>query len=127
MAKFPLNRQKASGGVSSIAPVLSGSAPAGVDKRRGVRVNSCVPVALEWDGDGQVLRKEAKTRIVGPYGCMVVFPQHLEIDQKVNVTNLASSQTNTAVVVWRGHERPEGWELGIELINPNMDFWGFEL
>jgi len=38
-----------------------------------------------------------------------------------------SRQTNPAVIVWRGNERAEGWELGIELINPQMGFWGVEL
>jgi hypothetical protein len=126
MAKFPTTRPTSSGSVKPASP-LSGSAPMGTDKRRGVRVNSRVPVALEWDADGEALRNEAQTRIVGPYGCLVVLRQPLEIDQKITITNLASSGTNPAIVVWRGHERPEGWELGIELINPNMDFWGFEL
>ena len=70
--------------------------------------------------------RKAKTRIIGPYGCLVVLPQSLEINQQVRVTNLVSSQANEAVVVWRGHHRAEGWELGIELINPEMDFWGLE-
>lgn len=126
MVKFPTTRPGIPG-ASNAHPALSGSGPAGVDKRRGVRVNSRVPLVLEWDGNGEVRRKEAQTRIVGQYGCLVVMPQHFEIDQKITITNLASSRTNPAVVVWRGHERPEGWELGIELINPDMDFWGFEL
>jgi hypothetical protein len=57
----------------------------------------------------------------------VVLQQHLEIDQHVQVINLASSQANPAVIVWRGHERAEGWELGIELIDPEMNFWGLDL
>src|ERR1700687_3625737 len=106
MAKFPTRRQPHPSGSTNPTPVLSGSAPAGVDKRRGVRVNSRVPVSLEWDANGEVLRKEAQTRIVGPYGCLVVLHQPLEIDQKITITNLASSgtnpATNPAIVVWRG-------------------------
>jgi hypothetical protein len=105
----------------NVAPV------AGREKRRGVRVNSRVPIALEWDSDGKSLRKEAQTRVVGPYGCLVVLPQNLEVQQQIRVTNLVSKQTNPAVVVWRGLERAEGWELGIELINPQMGFWGLDL
>ena len=99
----------------------------GSEKRRGVRVNSQVRVALEWDSDGQLRRGEAHTRVVGPYGCMVVMAQNLDVDQRIQVTNMVSSQTNPAVVVWRGKERAEGWELGIELINPQMNFWGLDL
>jgi len=97
------------------------------EKRRGVRVNSRVPVEVEWDVGGEVRRGEAQTRVVGPYGCLVMLPQSLELRQPIRLTNLVSKQSNPAVVVWRGHERAEGWELGIELTNPQMDFWGFEL
>ena len=99
----------------------------GREKRRGVRVNSRVPVTIEWDLGGILQRGEAQTRIVGPYGCLVVLPQGLDVAQRVQVTNLVSRQSNPAVVVWRGNERSEGWELGIELINPEMNFWGLDL
>ncbi len=97
------------------------------EKRRGVRVNSQVPVVVEWDTGGELQRGEAQTRVVGPYGCMVVLPRSLEVKQQIQLTNLVSKQSNPGVVVWRGHERAEGWELGIELTNPQMDFWGLEL
>src|SRR5450759_2673646 len=84
----------------------------GREKRRGVRMNSRVPVAIEWNLSGTVERGEAHTRIVGPYGCLVVLPRGLDLDQKVQVTNLVSRQSNLGVVVWRGNERTEGWELG---------------
>jgi hypothetical protein len=57
----------------------------------------------------------------------VVLPQNLEVDQRIQVTNLVSSRASPAVIVWRGHERAEGWELGIELIDPEMGFWGLDL
>ena len=99
----------------------------GAEKRRGVRVNSRVPLAVEWDKAGQVVRKEAHTRVVNPYGCLVVLQHNLELNQHVQVTNLVSRQSIPAVVVWRGHERTEGWELGVKLIDPEMDFWGLDL
>jgi len=40
---------------------------------------------------------------------------------------MVSKQTNPAIIVWRGQERADGWELGIELINPRMGFWEFDL
>lgn len=97
-------------------------------KRRGVRVNSRVQVALEWQGEaGAPCRGEAHTRIVGPYGCLIVLPHKLELEQRIVLTNLVTHQSNPAIVVWKGNERAEGWELGIELIDPKMDFWGLEL
>jgi hypothetical protein len=112
-----------------IHPVANARAapPTGREKRRGVRVNSRVPIAVEWDAGGESLRKEAQTRVVGPYGCMAVLPTNLEVAQSIRLTNMVSKQTNSGVIVWRGLERSEGWELGIELINPQMGFWGLDL
>jgi hypothetical protein len=98
------------------------------EKRRGVRLNSRVPVAIEWqDAVGAVVREQAFTRIIGPYGCLVVLPKDLSVEQHLRVVNLANEQTNPGVIVWKGSEQTEGWELGIELTQPPMDFWGFEL
>jgi len=109
--------------VANAKPAL----PAGREKRRGVRVNCRVPIAMEWTAGGQLLRKEGQTSVVGPYGCMVVLPANLNVSQAIQLTNLVSKQTNAAVIVWRGQERSEGWELGIELINPRMGFWELDL
>ena len=109
------------------APIADSTPRDGREKRRGVRVNSRVPVAVEWDTEGELRRGEAQTRVVGPYGCLVVLQQNLQVKQHIQLTNLVSKQSNPAVIVWRGNERAEGWELGIELINPQMGFWGVEL
>lgn len=98
-------------------------------KRRGIRLNSRVPVAIEWQQNGArpLCREEGFTRVVGPYGCLVVLRASLDVDQSLRIVNLATSEMNSAVIVWKGHERADGWELGIELIHPTMDFWGLEL
>lgn len=98
------------------------------ESRRGRRMNSRVPVRLEWDGDaGKRHSVEAHTRVVNPYGCMLVLQDSLSLDHRVALTNLANKTSNAAVVVWKGNQRPEGWEYGIELVAPEMDFWGLEL
>ena len=98
------------------------------EKRRGLRVNSRITVILEWQGTaGEKLRAEGFTRVVGHYGCLVVFPQGLGKDQHVQVTNTATDQANEAVVVWQGKKGGDGWELGIELTRPPMGFWGLEI
>jgi hypothetical protein len=103
------------------------SSQVGREKRRGVRVNSRVPIAVEWQAGGEVVRKEAQTRVVGPYGCMAVLHTNLEVRQSIQLTNMISKQSNPAVIVWRGQEHAEGWELGIELIEPKMGFWELDL
>ena len=98
------------------------------EKRRGKRMNSQVPVRLEWDdSSGKHAAAEARTRIVNPYGCMVVLSHSLDVDQRVALTNLATQSKNAAVIVWKGNSRPDGWEYGVELVAPEMDFWGLEL
>jgi hypothetical protein len=98
------------------------------ERRRGKRMNSRVPVRVEWDGDdGKRIAVEAHTRIINPYGCMVVLQHSLEIEHRMVLANLATGNKGIAVVVWKGNPRPEGWEYGIELVAPEMDFWGIEL
>lgn len=109
--------------VENARPVTS----AGHEKRRGERLNSRIPIAVEWSAGGQVLRNEAQTRVVGPYGCMAIIPMSLEVKQSIQLTNMVSRQSNAAVVVWRGPQQPDGWEMGIELLNPQMGFWEIEL
>ncbi len=126
MVEFRPKRDQAIPG--KVANKIADSGPRlGVEKRRGVRVNSRVPVAVEWNIEGESRRGEAQTRVVGPYGCLVVLPQDLQLRQHIQLTNLVSHHSNPAVIVWRGNERAEGWELGIELINPKMGFWEVEL
>lgn len=98
------------------------------ERRRGVRLNSRVPVRIEWNQtDGAATQHEAHTRVISPYGCLVVLPQDLSLDQGVQLINLVTSQSLPALVVWKGKPRAEGFELGIELQDPEMDFWGLEL
>lgn len=98
------------------------------EKRRGVRLNSRVPVSIEWEQQGAgTVREEAFTRIISPYGCLIVLKHNLALEQRIRVVNRATQTTHPAVVVWKGPERPEGWELGIELIQAPPDFWGLEL
>jgi hypothetical protein len=96
-------------------------------KRRGVRVNSRVPVSVAWQAEGDHQQLEAHTRVVGPYGCLAVIPREFSVEQQLEVFNRANHRSNPAVIVWKGNERVEGWEYGIELIEPDMDFWGLEL
>lgn len=99
-----------------------------LEKRRGVRLNSRIQVAIEWDDtvDGEQ-REEALTRVVGSYGCLVVLSRELALEQRLRVVNVSKQQSIHGVVVWKGMERPEGWEVGIALVQPPEDFWGFDL
>ncbi len=98
------------------------------ERRRGRRMNSRVPVRLEWDEPtGKRSSYDAHTRIINPYGCMVVLPHALNLEQRVALINLATHSSNAAIIVWKGQSRPDGWEYGVELVAPEMDFWGLDL
>ena len=94
--------------------------------RAGMRLNSRVPVAVEWSEGGQVLRAEGITMDVSPKGCMAVVPQGFAVGQKLRLVNKVTGLVAEAVLVWRGHEGRTGWELGLELREPPAEFWGVE-
>jgi hypothetical protein len=98
------------------------------EKRRGRRMNSRVPVRLEWDSaaSGRV-SVDTVTRVVNPNGCMFILRHSLDINHRVALTNLSTQSSNAAVVVWKGNPQPDGWEYGVELVAPEMDFWDIEL
>lgn len=113
----------------AIQPVANAkpASPAGREHRRGERLNSRIPISVEWSTGGQVISRQAHTRVIGPYGCMAIVPTNLELKQSIQLTNMVSRQSNAAVVVWLGQQHPEGQEMGIELLNPQMGFWEIEL
>lgn len=100
-----------------------------LSRRRAPRLNSRVPVAIEWR-DSQMNREchaEARTRVVNFYGCLLVAERPMAKEQKLVLTNLANHQRIGGVVVYRGNRGSEGWEMGVELTSPETDFWGVEL
>lgn len=94
--------------------------------RATVRLNSRVPIAVEWTEAGQTLGVEGTTMDVSPKGCLAVVAQGFAVGQKVRVVNKVNGQACEAILVWRGHEGRTGWELGLELQAPPEDFWGVE-
>jgi hypothetical protein len=97
-------------------------------KRRGVRMNSRVPLTIEWNGRAGPLQFETGfTRVVNCSGCLLVSPRQLELRQQLRVTNLATRQCSDAVVVWKGPQATDGWDHGVELIGADMNFWGIDL
>src|SRR5260370_18001626 len=81
------------------------------EKRRGRRMNSRVPVRLGWDdASGNRVSVEAHTRIVNPYGCMVVLAYSLDLEHRLALTNLSSTATHPAIIARKGNQRPDVWE-----------------
>jgi hypothetical protein len=97
-------------------------------KRRGARVNCRVPVTIEWNSRvaGSLHLETAFTRVVNFYGCLLVSPKDIDLQQRLRVTNLVTRQQVDAEVVWKGTQRPDGWDLGVKLIEARTDFWGVD-
>lgn len=105
-------------------------------KRRGPRVNCRVPVTIEWNNRSNQLAQPRPgplhfeagfTRVVNCYGCLLVSPKEISLQEKLRLTNLATHRSAEGVVVWKGMQRPDGWDLGVELVAAALDFWGVDL
>lgn len=94
--------------------------------RAGVRVNSRLPVAVEWTEAGRTERAEGHTMDASTKGCLAVIPRGLGVGQRLRLINLANQNVCEAVVIWRGHEGRAGWELGLELQDASLEFWGLD-
>jgi hypothetical protein len=94
--------------------------------RKGMRVNSRVPVAIEWSEEGRTMRAEGATLDVSPKGCLAVIPQGFAVGQRLRLINLTNQTACQCVLAWRGHERSAGWELGLQLEAAPPDFWGLD-
>src|SRR5512137_2480511 len=94
--------------------------------RVGVRVNSRVPLAVEWTESSRVMRAEGYTVDASAKGCLAVIPQGFAVGQRLKLINLINKNECEAVLIWRGHEGRTGWELGLELQEASMDFWGLD-
>jgi hypothetical protein len=90
------------------------------------RVNSRVPIAVEWAEAGQTRRAEGYTADLGSKGCLAVMPQGFPVGEKLRLVNLTNQISCEAILIWRGHEGRTGWELGLELQDPPPDFWGLD-
>jgi hypothetical protein len=95
--------------------------------RRGPRMNSRVPVAIQWNSEkGAQLFEAAHTRVISMYGCLLASPRELKVGQRLHLTNLATNRTAAADVVWKGIQRPDGWDLGVEFQEGDFEFWGLD-
>jgi PilZ domain-containing protein len=94
--------------------------------RAGMRVNSRVPVAVEWEESRTKHTAQGLTVDISPSGCLAIVPQGFALGQKLKLVNLVNKSVCSAVLVWRGHEGRTGWELGLELQDPPDDFWGLD-
>ena len=96
------------------------------EMREGLRLKSRVNLWVEWREHGETLSAQGYTVDISPKGCLAIVPQGLAVGQKLVVQNELNGKSAEATLIWRGHEGPKGWELGLELAEGARDFWGVE-
>jgi hypothetical protein len=91
------------------------------------RVDSRIPVLIEWSDGSERYTEQGFTTDVGRQGCLIVAPRDISLDLRVRLTNQATHQSADATIVWKEQNANQGWELGVELLNPPRDFWGAKI
>ena len=91
------------------------------------RLNSRVPLTVEWQEDGNTHQTSGYTVDVSTRGCMSILEQNIPVGQRLRVTNTVTKESVEATVIWRGHQSRTGWEMGLELDRGADDFWGLDL
>ncbi len=91
------------------------------------RLNSRVPVAIEWTEAGQQKRIDGYTVDISPKGCLGALAQGFAVGQRLRLMNLTNQNSCEAAVVWTRSEGRKGWQLGLELQQVGLDFWGLDL
>ena len=94
--------------------------------RAGARVNSRVPITVEWTEANACRSVDGWTVDIGTKGCLAVMPQGFALGQKLRLVNRVNMNSVDAILVWRGHEGRTGWELGLELQGAGEEFWGMD-
>lgn len=102
-----------------------GTAPNEHHRTQG-RLNSRVPVAIEWTEGGQQFRTDGYTVNVSPRGCLALVTQEFAVGQRLRLINFANQNSCEAFLVWCRSDGRHNWELGLELQEPSLDFWGLD-
>lgn len=97
----------------------------GEDRRRSPRVLLEIPVMVIWtDGRGEHHTERATTKIVNAYGAMLFLMNPMVVGMELEIHNVTTLAKIEVRVVWVGDPRPDGGqEIGVELGNPDPDFW----
>ncbi|OFV80447.1 MAG: hypothetical protein A3D93_04480 [Acidobacteria bacterium RIFCSPHIGHO2_12_FULL_67_30] len=95
------------------------------DRRRSPRVLLEILVQVIWtDAKGERHTERATTKVVNAYGALLHLQSQMVVDTELEIHNVTTMAKLTARVVWVGDPDPHGGqEIGIELGDPDPDFW----
>ncbi len=95
------------------------------ERRRGERVLIRIPVTVRVQGPGDIPMEDTETVVVSQYGALLKFSRRLPPGTPLEIKNRFSNRVEKFRVVWSGETARDGrYDLGVEILNPESDFWG---
>jgi hypothetical protein len=95
----------------------------GEDRRRSQRVIIRVPVTLELTKNGRVLKVSAYTIAVNIHGAMIICPESVDSETKVEIINDRTRERASARVTRTPRQSAEGYLIPLEFDKPFPMFW----
>jgi hypothetical protein len=103
------------------------SARAMIERRRASRLPLRVPLTIVHSGDGNARQVSATAVAVSRCGALLRTPFEPEIGGRILVVNETTQQRREFRVIRVGERRHDGtFEVGVEILYPNRDFWGVQ-
>jgi hypothetical protein len=103
------------------------SARAMIERRRSSRFATRIPLTILYDGDGHSSRLAATAVAVSRYGALFRVPFEPEVGSHISVINEVSRESREFRVVHVSPPRRDGtFEVGVEILHPNRDFWNLQ-
>jgi len=95
----------------------------GEDRRRSQRVIIRVPVTLELTKGGRMLKVSAYTIAVNIHGAMIICPDSVDSETKVEIINDRTRERASARVTRTPRQSAEGYLIPLEFDKPFPMFW----
>jgi hypothetical protein len=95
----------------------------GEERRRSQRVIIRVPVTLELTKNGKVFRVSAYTIAVNIHGAMIICPESVDSETKVEIINDRTRERASARVTRTPRQSAEGYLIPLEFDKPFPMFW----
>ena len=95
----------------------------GEDRRRSQRVIIRVPVTLQLTKNGKVFMVSAYTIAVNIHGAMIICPDSVDSETKVEIINDRTREHASARVTRTPRQSAEGYLIPLEFDKPFPMFW----
>jgi PilZ domain-containing protein len=93
-------------------------------RRRSQRVTLSVPITVsEPQSNDGVIVERTHTLAVSRHGGLIALRASVDPGQSLLMTNTASRVSKECRVVYLGPHYQNAWQVGIEFLDPLVDFW----